>query len=440
MEGMELSPKNTTLDTSVYVKEYNAEFNKKILPVSIVFGLTASVGLIANALVIYIYGFRYKRCNFKYFLFTLGLIGLLQCTIMLPTQIGEMHYWFNFPTSWLCRTSAYVFGYTIIHCYSILFLIALDRFRKVCRPYDWQIQANTARNLSIITSIASLILATTPGVVSGHHSFQTSYKDVNITVTVCATDDMHNNREWAVYFLLLLGGLPVSVIIIVTCTIYALILMRFYRQGSRTAQSNLNNSSLARSSSDELSKVKTDDQNNVTDTDNKEIVSKQMEQTLTEAKIVSFDTTTSVQNGDNNSSMNSTFKNIMCVVFPVSRQINIKANRPGNLRKTSSKLAVREKLLRKTCIVLIITITCIIALIITFCLHMVSESINYHALEVHGVILNAFVIFHRGSFSMICALFPIIYGVRDNSFRNIVREMLVKYKGSNQEQELETCA
>ncbi|KAH3726559.1 hypothetical protein DPMN_052426 [Dreissena polymorpha] len=231
MEGIELSPINTTLDTSVYVKEYNAEFNKKVLPVSIVFGLTASVGLIANALVMYIYGFRYKRCNFKYFFFTLGLINLLQCTIMLPTQIGKRHYWFNFPTSWLCRTSAYVFGYTIIHCYFVLFLIALDRFRKVCRPYDWQIQANTARNLSIITSIASFILATPPGV-----------------------------------------------------------------------------------------------------------------------------------------------------------------------------------------------------------------SINNHALEVHGAILNAFVIFHRGSFSMICALFPIIYGVRDNSFRNIVREMLVKDKGSNQEQKLETCA
>lgn len=429
------------LDNSTYSGEdawlreqFNADYSRKVLGVSVVFGLTACVGFVANLLVVYIYGVKYKLCNFKYFLFVLGLIGLGQCTLMLPTQVAEMHYWFNFPTSWLCRVSAYVFGYTVINCYSMLLLIALDRYRKVCRPYDWQIQPSTARNLCLLVAFASLILAAPPGIVSGHHRFVTSYRDTNISVTVCSTDDNFQKRDWAVYFLLLVGGVPVSIIIVITCTLYGIILKQFYSHGSGKVLKSLYSKWHTKVNLETGDKQK-DDQNNLqilnqNALDNKDIVtggekqhtvvcmsesdspapSPQLEHKVLHLNLRRFlQLSTSSKNGSINS----------------KRSVGT-----HSLRKTNSKRDTREKLLRKTLIMLIITVTCILALVVTFCLHIVAEKVNDHALHIPAVILNIFVIFHRGSVSIICALFPIIYSIRDQKFRHYLRQMVCSRRKS----------
>jgi hypothetical protein len=397
---------NSEDSNEIYLKHFNEEFNRRVLPVSIIFGLTACIGFVANLLVVYVYGVKYKRCNFKYFLFVMGLIGLVQCTMMLPTQVAEMHYWFSFPTSWLCRVSAYVFGYTVIDCYFVLLLIALDRFRKVCRPYNWQIQPNTARTLCIIVSIASLIFATPPGIVSGHHSFQTSYNDVNITVTVCATDDIYKDRDWAIYFLLLFGGIPVSIVILVTCILYGIILKQFYHGPAFALKSMYNTSA----NGIPIDKQTADKNGNPLALSTDSINS-------SPARLVESPQTPK----RNLSAKASQLQKVFTAIIPGGDSIkSTKSTSSGKLRTSGSQLSkkgVRRKLMRKTLIVLIITITCIIALIITFCLHIIAEDINNNVMSISTATLNAFVIFHRGSFSIICAIFPIVYGLRDPKFR-----------------------
>lgn len=394
-----------------YLDKFNIEFSQRVLPVSIIFGLTACLGLVANVLVIYIYGVKYKRCNFKYFLFVMGVIGAVQCIIMLPTQVAEMHYWFAFPTSWLCRVSAYVFGYTVIDSYFVLLLIALDRFRKVCRPYNWQIQPNTARNLCVTVSVASLIFAAPPGIVSGNHSFVTSYNDANITVTVCATDDIYKDRDWAVYFLLLFGGIPVSIVILITCVLYALILKQFYHGPAFALKSLYNNSTngLAPDKNANPSYLSTESVNS------------------SPVKVAE-----SPQPPKRNlSSKALQLQKVLSAIIPAGDSIkSTKSNTSGQLRTSGSKISkrgVRRRLMRKTFIVLIITVTCIVAMIITFCLHMVAEDVNNNVTSISTATLNAFVIFHRGSFSIICAIFPIVYGLRDPKFREAFLVMIGRF-------------
>ena len=398
----------TIFDSEYYKHEFNSEFTKKVLPVSIVFGLTACLGFIANMFVVYIYGTKYKQCNFKYFLFVLGLIGTVQCSVMLPTQVAEMHYWFIFPTSWLCRVSAYVFGYTVIACYMILLLIAIDRFRKVCHPYEWQIQSNTARKLCYLVSALSLVFAAPPGIVSGDHQYMTEYKGGNITVTVCATDDIFLNRDWAMYFMLMVGGVPITIIIIVTCVLYGLILRQFYG-GPEFASINLNQTERsygAASTNDSplpspLPTKDTDSQN---------------ETTLTNGFAIA-------QTDSNGNNKRTVFKKLTCLVKETSSLRSSDGSprqSPKQIRSSgsgSSKSGTRAKLMRKTFIVLIITVTCILALVLTFCLHTFAEDVNRNILEIPFAQLNAFVIIHRGSFSIICAIFPFVYGIRDQSFR-----------------------
>ena len=423
----------SVVDEELYRKQFNADFGDRVLVVSILFGLTACIGFLANILVIFIYGVKYKMCNFKYFLLVMGVIGLVQCTIMLPIQIGEMHYWFVFPTSWLCRVSAYVFGYTVIDCYFVLMLIALDRFRKVCRPYDWQIQPHTARNLCLIVSVASLVFALPPGIISGNHRFMTSYRDVNITVTVCATDDIYIDRDWAVNFLLLFGGIPVTVVIIITCSLYTLILKQFC-EGPAFAKKSLyaaNPSPVT---------LKTDKQQ-VHNVHTQTVLNTDETCDTQSLKCVDSPATSPRKSKSPSSKIRKAFNTFL----PTGD--SIRSDGSGSGTRTGAKRGVRHKLVRKTLIVLVITVTCIVALVITFCLHGVAESVNNNVLDVSTITLNAFIIFHRGSFSIICAIFPIIYGIRDHKFRNALRDIMKKSRhnpcgirdGRNVSSEISKC-
>ena len=395
----------TNFDSEYYKYKFNTEFSKKVLPVSILFGLTASLGCIGNIFVVYIYGLKYKQCNFKYFLFVLGVIGTMQCCVMLPTQVGEMHYWFVFPTSWLCRVSAYVFSYSVILCLLVLLLISIDRYRKICCPYEWQIQSHTARQLCVLVSIASLVIAAPPGIVSGHHSYSTEYMGGNITVTVCATDDIYADREWASYFLLIFGGAPVAVIIIVTCVLYGFILRQFYIGPVFPLKSLYKNERFSGVSSAQSSPQIT----------KRYGAGENIEMTGTNGYISSE----TVANGHNRKTavqkMTDFIKQCGCWR---KTDANDSPTRPiRSSGSSTSKRETRVRLMRKTLIVLIITVTCIIALISTFALHSIAEDINTKVLSIPVAQLNAFVIIHRGSFSIICAIFPVVYGLRDTKFR-----------------------
>ena len=396
-----------SFDSEYYKYEFNSAFSKKVLPVSVLFGLTACLGFIGNIFVVYIYGLKYKQCNFKYFLFVLGVIGTVQCCVMLPTQVAEMHYWFVFPTSWLCRVSAYVFGYTVIACYMILLLISIDRFRKVCHPYEWQIQSNTARKLCFLVSIASLIFAAPPGIVSGHHKYTTEYMGGNITVTVCATDDIFQDRNWAMYFLLTVGGAPVTVIIIVTCILYGLILHQFYI-GPVFPSKNLYNT-------DRLyGAAHSNNSPRLTKTEN---AAREINESNTTNGFTILQT---VSNTNNKRNVFQKLTSFIKTGGSLRKEERSSSDSPRPIKSSgsgTSKVDKRAKLMRKTFIVLIITVTCIVALILTFCLHIVAEDVNINILTIPVAQLNAFVIIHRGSFSIICAIFPVVYGFRDQSFR-----------------------
>lgn len=404
-----------------YLDKFSREFSRKVLPVSVLFGLTACLGFVANILVVYVYGMKYKRCNFKYFLIALGVIGVVQCSVMLPTQAAEMHYWFQFPASWLCRVSAYVFGYTVIDCYFVLLLISVDRFRKVCRPYNWQIQPNTARNLCITVSVVSLVFAAPPGIISGHHKFVTSYSDVNITVTVCATDDIYKDRDWAVYFLLLFGGIPVSLVILITCVLYGIIIKQFY-QGPAFSLKSLYHSSINAIPTDKQA----DNNSNPLELPNNR-VNNAPENTPSSPQ---------VKPKRNISSKRFNLHKVFSAIIPGRGSIkSTKSESSGQLRKSGSvitKRGVHKRLMRKTLIVLIITVTCIVALIITFCLHIIADEINNKVMSISTATLNAFVIFHRGSFSIICAIFPIIYGIRDPKFRQAFLTIIGRLKKNSE--------
>ena len=139
-------------------------------------------------LVLYVYLCRYHKCNFKYFVLCLAFVDILSCLTTLPGEIFTQTFWYNCPFPILCKVKSFFNAFTIFASAFCLLIIAVDRFRKVCRPLQWQIKPNVARILCGVNLCISFVLALPVGFLSGTYSYQEHYKGFNIKVTVCEKD------------------------------------------------------------------------------------------------------------------------------------------------------------------------------------------------------------------------------------------------------------
>ncbi|XP_067666072.1 orexin receptor type 2-like [Haliotis asinina] len=101
-------------------------------------GIVLLVGFLGNILVCVVYHLKFPPSTSKYFIMTLAIFDLLSCTIALPGEIIDLRfdYHFNIPT--LCRIMR--FTITLSTCASVVLLVAIavDRYRKICRPFENQ--------------------------------------------------------------------------------------------------------------------------------------------------------------------------------------------------------------------------------------------------------------------------------------------------------------
>lgn len=86
--------------------DFNSRYARAMLPITIVFGLFAIVGVVGNVFVIVIFllGRIYKNSNFRVFVICLGIIDLLTCAVKFPLEIIKQRNYFSFSSTAMCKT------------------------------------------------------------------------------------------------------------------------------------------------------------------------------------------------------------------------------------------------------------------------------------------------------------------------------------------------
>ena len=172
--------------TNITEIEFLALNNRKAIlyiPVSIYIGMTMIIGIIGNSLVCYIYGRMVKHTPTNCFILSLGIYDLICCGVTLPLEIVEMRYPYYYLKT--CKFQRLHITATAIASGFILLAIAVDRYRRVCKPHKSKIESQLAVKISILSGALALVLSIPVVLIYGQHTYSPS--DLNITVSECSS-------------------------------------------------------------------------------------------------------------------------------------------------------------------------------------------------------------------------------------------------------------
>ncbi|KAK3611094.1 hypothetical protein CHS0354_000101 [Potamilus streckersoni] len=225
------------------VERLNSDFAKVVLPVTVLDGILACVGFIGNVLVLYVFSFKYHKCNYKYFVLFLALIDLTSCLTSIPGEMFTQRFWYTYPVPEICKAKSFFNVFTVGASALCLLLIAIDRYRKVCKRSGWQIRPKMAIFLCICSLVLAGIVAVPVSIYFGVQHYSVKYENVMVNVTSCDTDDSFKNTEYPLIY-----SSTISVIIALPMTVMAVLYflicheIRKGRHRERTTRSRTTNS------------------------------------------------------------------------------------------------------------------------------------------------------------------------------------------------------
>ena len=212
----EVKPDMPTLSIELnqqLAEELNDKMTSSVLPVTIFVGIETVFGFCGNVLILYVFLFHYHRCNFKYFVLCLSFVDITSTMTTMPGEIVTQTFWYIYPVPTICKIKSFFNVFTVCGSAFTLLIIAVDRFRKVCRPLEWQIKPNMALVLCFVQLTLAFVIALPVAFYWGTQTNTEFYKGYNITVTVCEKDERYRFTDYPLAYTILTQTITSSVMI-----------------------------------------------------------------------------------------------------------------------------------------------------------------------------------------------------------------------------------
>uniref|UniRef100_A0A0B7A4J0 G-protein coupled receptors family 1 profile domain-containing protein n=2 Tax=Arion vulgaris TaxID=1028688 RepID=A0A0B7A4J0_9EUPU len=159
---------NSTIGQRNYTRDdLEALTNEKaitLIPAMVVLGLMMIAGVVGNTLVCYIFGCRLKSGTQNFLIICLAVLDLLSCVIAIPNEIADMRFYFDFGSAGACKIMRFINTFCSIGSIFTLVVIAIDRYRKICKPFHGQLHMNHVR-LSLIPIFGGAIFFAWPAFI-----------------------------------------------------------------------------------------------------------------------------------------------------------------------------------------------------------------------------------------------------------------------------------
>ena len=211
-------------------KQLSLKFADSLLPTTVFFGIIGGFGIIANAYVFYVYKYNYSRCNFRTFVLCLALVDFFSCLFVFPSEMYGHRIWFSYPLSaaWFCKAKTVLSGADVFMSSFVLLLIAIDRFKKVCRPFGKQMKTKTALRLCLmIFGIGSVIVIPCP-ILFGIQTSNITYDGEKFEITSCMKDDEYKDSMGLTVYVAVAYYSPVVAFMVITMVLYAILIRKIF--------------------------------------------------------------------------------------------------------------------------------------------------------------------------------------------------------------------
>ena len=191
-------------DRNWTLEELNREQVKLLIPSLVYTSLLMVIGITGNLSVLFIYFFKFKPSNHRCFILTLGIFDTIMCTTGMPFLIVDMVYPFMFYNILACRILRFMNYYISLVSINVLFLISLERYRKICQPLKPQLSVSLAKKCILtIVIVIGPIMSIPAFKMYGHNTVDTGVN--NIKGVQCFSDDSVKDTLFpAIYNLILM--------------------------------------------------------------------------------------------------------------------------------------------------------------------------------------------------------------------------------------------
>lgn len=198
------------------------------IPISVYLAMLSVVGTTGNAHAICVYFLRYKPSNYRTFVVWLAAIDLIACCLSIPFELFDIRFSSTFTADGACRFFRYLNHFVSICSGSLLGVIAVDRFRKACRPFGRQLEGNGAMIACMVTVGVSAV-ASFPALVMYGVQVEKVHEFYNINGTDCKVLDTFKNALVFKGFQLVLLFLS-TVVFLMCVVIYVFVGRVLYHQ------------------------------------------------------------------------------------------------------------------------------------------------------------------------------------------------------------------
>ena len=234
----ELTDKNTTTE------DMNIQFRKRNMTGIIFISLLIVLGIIGNLLVIFIFAWKFNRSTYRVYVLCLAFLDSVNCCFTMPFVLSYLLFMQDYPSTVLCKVGHFVGFYIGIASPFTLILIAVDRYKNVCRPLSVQWSVKKAKLSCIIINVIALMISWHVPFIYGISEIKSA--NGGITVTQCFKEDgvLLQEVAWWQYIILTVLMVIVSGCLIVT---YFVIMIRVHRMSTIFTKYTPENRSLEKS-------------------------------------------------------------------------------------------------------------------------------------------------------------------------------------------------
>ncbi len=157
----------------------------------VVVSVFMTVGILGNTLVFCIQHFKCKPTTFSFFVKVLAVLDLMSCVVTMPIDVVVKTVPDLTKINMLaaCRTSHYFAYATSMSSGTVLLLISVERYRKICQPLGSAIEPRLARILCAIAITIALSVSSLTTMVTGPQDIQLYWNSRLINLTVCRTEE-----------------------------------------------------------------------------------------------------------------------------------------------------------------------------------------------------------------------------------------------------------
>ena len=210
--------------------ELNQEEVTRLIPLLVYMSLIGLCGIPGNSLVIYAFKDSCRNSNSHLFFVWLAIIDLFNCSVILPFEFVNVVQQYTYGDDWLCKMTICFTIWPTVTSGLTLTVISVDRFRKVCRPFERQFSNRIAGILCLATLLTGLLSAWPALFIFGLHEFEITPH--NVTGTDCA---IKNEFEGSTYTMIYNGLCWILFVSAITAimVLYIIIGRQIFRQTSK---------------------------------------------------------------------------------------------------------------------------------------------------------------------------------------------------------------